>query len=142
MKMSKQGGILLPVLLVLLFGARTLALPDPFGQPQIGAVTGTVKVIENARIINFGKVIFQGKIDLNPTLDRIRAGQRLPHRNDGAIFKNREGQLPAQRDKNYYREFVLKMKGIPFPGPQRVIIGKRGEVFYTGDHYATFERAR
>jgi filamentous hemagglutinin len=142
MKMFKQGGILLTVLLVLLFGARTLALTDPFGQPQIGAVTGTVKVIENARIINFGKVIFQGRIDLNPTLDRIRAGQRLPHRNDGAIFKNREGQLPAQRDKNYYREFVLKMKGIPFPGPQRVIIGKRGEVFYTGDHYATFERVR
>jgi filamentous hemagglutinin len=34
------------------------------------------------------------------------------------------------------------MKKTPFPGPQRVVIGKKGEVYYTGDHYNTFTRVR
>jgi hypothetical protein len=29
-----------------------------------------------------------------------------------------------------------------FPGPQRVVIGKKGEVFYSGDHYASWKRVR
>jgi filamentous hemagglutinin len=113
-----------------------------FGKPHIDAVTTPAKALENAKVINFGKVIYQGKVDVNTTLERVRAGKKLDHRNDGAIFRNREKALPAQRDRDYYREFVHQVKGLPFPGPQRVIVGKKGEVYYTGDHYSSFTRVR
>jgi filamentous hemagglutinin len=113
-----------------------------FGQPQIGSVIGRVNVLPNVRVIDFGKVIYTGRMDVNPTIDRIRAGKKLNHNNDGSIFTNVQKQLPVSTDSQYYREFVHQMNGFPFPGPQRVVIGKRGEVFYTGDHYSTFFRVR
>ena len=57
-------------------------------------------------------------------------------------FRNFEGLLPKQKDRDYYREFVHRMKGLPFPGPQRVVIGKNGAVWYTGNHYASFTQVR
>ena len=105
-------------------------------------VTSAAKVLDDAEVINFGKVIFKGKIDINPNLERIKAGKSLKHPNDGAIFQNREGRVPRNKDRDYYREFVQEMKGVPFPGPLRVIIGKKGEVYFTGDHYQSFTRVR
>ena len=87
-------------------------------------------------------MIYTGRMDVNPTIDRIRAGRKLSHNNDGSIFSNFQRRLPVSTDSQYYREFVHQMNGFPFPGPQRVVIGKRGEVFYTGDHYSTFFRVR
>jgi filamentous hemagglutinin len=113
-----------------------------FGRPQIDAVTGPAKILDDAKVVNFDKVIYQGKIDVNPTLERIRAGTALKHKNDGSFFQNREGRVPRQKDREYYREFVMEMKGVPLPGPLRVVIGKKGEVFFTGDHYQTFTRVR
>lgn len=113
-----------------------------FGRPQIDEVTSAAKVLDDAEVVNFGKVIFKGKIDINPNLERIKAGKALKHPNDGAIFQNREGRVPRNKDKDYYREFVQEMKGVPFPGPLRVIIGKKGEVYFTGDHYQSFTRVR
>jgi filamentous hemagglutinin len=113
-----------------------------FGRPHIDAVKGEVKVLKDAEVVDFGKVVYKGRIDLNPTLKRIREGQALRHRNDGAIFLNKEGKLPRHKDREYYREFVVKMKGLPFPGPTRLIIGKKGEVYFTGDHYKSFVRVQ
>ena len=80
----------------------------------------------------------KGKIvDLKPPLDRIASGKKFPHRNDGAIFKNREGLLP-QRPEGYYKEYVVETPGLRGAGPQRVVTGNDGEVFYTPDHYNTF----
>ena len=128
---------------IALFYLHPLAAQSPrtgFGRPHITAVKGPVKIIARAQVKNFGKTIYRGRIDINPTLKRIRAGRRLRHRNDGAYFQNRERRLPRKTDRKYYREFVHKMKGFPFPGPQRVIIGKSGEVYYTPDHYRSFTR--
>ena len=111
-----------------------------FGRPQIDAVKGAAKVLDDAKIVDFGKTIFQGKVDINPTLQRIRDGKTLNHRNDGSIFLNKEGKLPRKKDREYYREFVMQMKNVPFPGPVRVVIGKQGEVYFTGDHYHSFTR--
>nr|MDH4387730.1 ribonuclease domain-containing protein [Fimbriimonas sp.] len=111
-----------------------------FGQPQIGAVKGTLRILPRVQVINFGTVIYDGRMDVNPTINRIRAGVKLPHNNDGSIFTNRERKLPVSSDSSYYREFVHQMSGFPFPGPQRVIIGKNGVVYYTGDHYVKFYR--
>jgi filamentous hemagglutinin len=144
-RLFRLGGALLALAGCLISARPGLgqAKPDErFGRPHIDAVKGEVDVLKDAKVVDFGRVIYKGKIDLNPTLERIREGKKLDHRNDGAIFRNREGKLPRQRDPNYYREFVLKMKGIPFPGPQRVILGKKGEVYYTGDHYNSFKKVR
>ena len=77
-----------------------------------------------------------------PTLDRIDRGEPHPHRNDGAVFHNREKRLPIKA-KGYYREFVHPPHNPAFkftnPGPQRVVVGKLDEVFYTPDHYTTFQ---
>src|SRR4051794_3820172 len=116
-----------------------------FGRPHIDAVTGPAKVLKDAKVVDFGKVIHRGRIDPNLTLDRVKAGKKLEHRNDGAFFRNREGNLPTRKDRNYYREFVhftREVKGLRFPGPQRVVVGKKGEVYYTGDHYSSFTRVR
>lgn len=111
-----------------------------FGKPHISMVRGTVPILPKVKVVNFKKTIFQGPMDTNPTLDRIRNGEKVDHRNDGAFFRNRERRLPVESDREYYREFVVKVERMPFPGPQRLIIGKRGEVYYTGDHYTTFYR--
>ena len=87
--------------------------------------------------------VLEGTVDLRPTLDRIESGVRYPHRNDGAVFQNHP--LPG-RDKpsipnqspGYYREYVHPTPGTHGPGPQRVVIGKGGEMYYTPDHYQTF----
>lgn len=88
-----------------------------------------------------GKVVFKGDIDLKPTLDRIAAGKRNEHRNDGSTFQNREGRLP-RKSNGYYKEYVHPTPGVGGPGPQRVVIGEEGEVFYTHDHYKSFKRIR
>ena len=126
-------------LVVALAGCQPL-IENDFGQPQIGAVSGKVPVLDSVKVVDFGKVIYEGRMDVNPTLNRIRKGEKLKHRNDGSIFRNREKLLPLRDDRDYYREFVHAMKNMPFPGPQRIVIGKNGAVFYTGDHYKSFVR--
>ena len=78
-----------------------------------------------------------GTVDLQPTLDRISSGVRFPHRNDGTTFYNNQGSLPAQ-PSGYYREYVHPTPGVSGPGPQRIVAGQAGEMYYTPDHYRTF----
>lgn len=86
-----------------------------------------------------GRTIYRGQIDLTPTMERIAAGRRLRFPNDGTTFQNRENRLP-RRPPGYYREWVVPTPKEPGPGPQRVITGDAGEVWYTSDHYRTFRR--
>jgi len=88
-----------------------------------------------------GDVAWRGDVDLAPVLARISAGERDPHPNDGGVFQNREGLLP-DRPQGYYREYVVRTPGISHAGPQRLVIGADGEVFYTHDHYNSFRRIR
>lgn len=88
-----------------------------------------------------GKVVYRGAIDLAPTLKRIADGDKLSHRNDGTVFQNRERRLPKQ-SSGYYHEWVHPTQGLAGPGPQRVITGGKGEVYYTPDHYQSFQRIK
>lgn len=88
-----------------------------------------------------GRIAWRGDVDLGPVLARIEAGERDPHRNDGSIFQNREGHLP-QRPRGHYREYVVRTPGIRHAGPQRLILGADGEIYYTADHYRSFQRLR
>ncbi len=86
-----------------------------------------------------GRTIYRGQIDLAPTIERIAAGRRLRFPNDGTTFQNRENRLP-RRPPGYYREWVVPTPQESGPGPQRLITGEGGEVWYTPDHYRSFRR--
>jgi hypothetical protein len=103
-----------------------------------GAGSGGSRFVGPVRVVDrrTGKV-FEGTVDLKPTLDRIQRGVRDPHVRDGSIFRNDQGLLPA-KPNGYYREFVHRTPGIDHVGPQRVVIGRGGEVYYTPDHYDSF----
>jgi filamentous hemagglutinin len=88
-----------------------------------------------------GDVVYRGDVDLRPTLDRIERGQRLRFAHDGIVFENRERRLPA-KPAGYYHEFVQPTPNESGPGGQRLVIGREGEVYYSPDHYRTFERIR
>lgn len=86
-----------------------------------------------------GGVVYRGDIDLAPRLRQIAKDERLRFRNDGSVFQNRERRLPKQAS-GYYREWVQPTPKLPGPGPQRIVTGEQGEVYYTPDHYKTFQR--
>lgn len=88
-----------------------------------------------------GRVVFKGEINLHPTFERIERGEKFPHRNDGSTFRNLEGRLP-KKPTGYYKEYVHPTPRLNGPGPQRVVIGKDGEAFYTHDHYNSFQKVR
>lgn len=112
----------------------------PKGPPRGGAPDGEGPVIEGLSLRDAdGRTIYRGAIDLGPTLARIAAGKRLRFPNDGATFQNRERRLPG-RPAGYYREWVVPTPGESGPGPQRLVTGEEGDVWYTSDHYRSFRR--
>jgi ribonuclease T1 len=80
-------------------------------------------------------------VEAHETIALIRKGGPFPYAKDGAIFGNREGHLPAQK-RGYYREYTVKTPGERTRGARRIIWGKGGEFYYTGDHYNHFLRVR
>ena len=93
--------------------------------------------IPNMRIEYKGSVVYRGEVNLEPTIQRIRAGQNYPYYNDGAVFRNDKNLLPKM-GRGYYREYVHPTQSISEVGVQRIIVGKGGEWYYTPDHYKTF----
>jgi guanyl-specific ribonuclease Sa len=117
-------------------------------KPHVKHATKTAKhddlayKIENQEIRDLhGKVVYPGTIDLNPTIDRIARGGSNRHRNDGTSFQNRESHLP-RKPAGYYKEYVHPTPGENGPGPQRIIFGQDGDVWYTPDHYTTFKEIK
>lgn len=103
--------------------------------------TSTSTIANQAIRDQGGQIVYEGPVDLKPTLDRIAQGKRLSHRNDGTIFQNRERHLPT-RPSGYYREYVHPTPNLNGPGPQRVVVGKDGDIWYTPDHYGSFRRIK
>jgi guanyl-specific ribonuclease Sa len=87
------------------------------------------------------------EIDLTPTLRRLADGKSLqdaglrPHAGDGTTFLNiadrASGVRPLpSKPRGYYTEFVVPPNdGARWPGPQRLILGRNGEAYYSPDHY-------
>lgn len=68
----------------------------------------------------------------------IEKGGPYPYpRNDDVVFDNREKRLPAKKS-GYYHEYTVKTPGSPDRGARRLITGQAHELYYTGDHYASF----
>jgi guanyl-specific ribonuclease Sa len=74
------------------------------------------------------------------TVALIKSGGPFPYpRNDGVVFHNNQHRLPAEPD-GYYREYTVPTPGSDDRGARRIITGRDGQYWYTGDHYETFEQ--
>lgn len=72
------------------------------------------------------------------TLALIARGGPYPYAKDGAVFGNFERILPPH-ERGYYREYTVPTPGENDRGARRVVTGRGGEVYYTDDHYESFE---
>lgn len=76
------------------------------------------------------------------TVELIDAGGPFPYPGkDGSTFGNFEGLLP-ERPRGYYKEYTVPTPGEDDRGARRIIAGDDGELYWTGDHYASFARIR
>jgi filamentous hemagglutinin len=114
-------------------------LAGPALAAQGAAYPAPQREVSDVTVLQYGKAVFHGTVDLGPTLDRIARGEKSPYRHDGTVFGNREGRLP-KKPSGWYREYVIPTAGVSGPGPQRLVVGRDGEVFYTPDHYETFRQ--
>ena len=71
----------------------------------------------------------------------IDQGGPFPYDKDGSTFGNYEGLLPDRPD-GYYREYTVDTPGSDDRGARRIIGGAEGELYWTGDHYESFEVIR
>ncbi len=76
------------------------------------------------------------------TVTLIDRGGPFPYAKDGATFGNRERVLP-RKASGFYREYTVPTPGEGDRGARRIVTGDQDrQLFYTGDHYATFVRIR
>jgi ribonuclease T1 len=74
------------------------------------------------------------------TVRLIKTGGPFPYpRNDGVVFHNNEHELPSEGD-GYYREYTVPTPGSADRGARRIITGRGGQYYYTGNHYDSFVR--
>ena len=74
----------------------------------------------------------------------ILQGGPFPHGKDGTVFGNRERMLPRQ-PRGFYHEYTVPTPGARDRGARRIVCGglqvaTPEACFYTGDHYASFQR--
>lgn len=112
-------------------------IPPAAGAPSGSGLPVSGPVVANAEVRSFGEVVYRGPVDLRETLNGIENGS--VERRD--TFENREGLLP-DRPGGYYAEWVHPTAGIGGAGPQRIVTGARGEIYYTPDHYSSFVEIR
>jgi ribonuclease T1 len=73
------------------------------------------------------------------TVTLIEAGGPFPYDRDGDVFENRERLLPRE-PTGYYHEYTVPTPGAGDRGARRIITGGGSEMYWTEDHYRTFER--
>jgi ribonuclease T1 len=73
------------------------------------------------------------------TVALIESGGPFEYDRDGIVFENREGLLPAE-SSGYYHEYTVPTPGASDRGARRIIEGAGGELYWTDDHYQSFER--
>lgn len=129
MKPRRPVAILLVIALAVAIGGCTApAEPKLPPSPAIVEVSGLSIVVLD---------------DLPPeaaeTVELIDDGGPFPYDQDGAVFQNREGLLPDE-PRGYYHEYTVATPGSPDRGARRIVAGEGGELYWTADHYGSFER--
>ena len=114
---------LVVLVLALGIGYAVSALHSDSGSPAVGVVDLSALPPQAARTVHL-----------------IESGGPFPYpENDGVTFHNYEHELPSEPD-GYYREYTVPTPGSPDRGARRIITGRGGQYYYTGDHYETFQR--
>lgn len=114
-------------------GAKLLKNADEVVGVARAVERSTTTVLSDVKVISNGKVVGQGNVYLGSTLEGIDSGKLTPR----DTFQNREGLLPS-KPSGYYQEFDHPTPGVSGAGPQRVVRGAGGELYYTPDHYDSF----
>lgn len=73
------------------------------------------------------------------TLTLIDSNGPFPYDKDGSVFGNNEKLLP-RKPNGYYREYTVPTPGSRDRGARRLVAGRDGDVYYTGDHYESFRQ--
>ena len=77
--------------------------------------------------------------EAHKTLSLIKKDGPFPYHRDGATFGNFERRLP-QKERGYYKEYTVPTPGARDRGARRIVAGRKGEFYFTDDHYQTFRR--
>jgi ribonuclease T1 len=80
-------------------------------------------------------------VEARAVLALIDQGGPFPYDRDGVVFENRERLLPDE-PLGYYHEYTVPTPGSPDRGARRIITGTAGELYWTDDHYRSFERIK
>ncbi|MGL5929397.1 MAG: ribonuclease domain-containing protein [Dermatophilaceae bacterium] len=105
-------------------GATASALPSPGETPTSG-----LPEVAESRLPG----------EAADTLALVRAGGPYPYEQDDGVFGNRERLLPRQ-PRGYYREYTVETPGEDDRGPRRLVVGEDGDIYWTTDHYASFQQ--
>lgn len=119
-------------------GASPVTPPAPGAAP---AAVSTVRATPIPERIDGFPVIARDELppEALVMLELIEGDGPFPYRQDGAVFQNRERLLPRQ-PQGYYHEYTVETPGESDRGARRIVTGEGGEMYYTDDHYASFER--
>ncbi len=77
--------------------------------------------------------------EASDTVELIDRGPPYPSEQDGSTFGNYEGLLP-ERERGYYEEYTVETPGSDDRGARRIVVGDGGELYWTEDHYDSFEQ--
>ena len=128
MTFVRMLGALVALLAVLAAGGCTpvASTGGPLASTYLGAPPGMPTITRSAL-----------PAEAVATLALIDAGGPFPYRQDGAVFQNREGLLPAE-DEGYYHEYTVVTPGSDDRGGRRIVTGVEGQRYWTADHYDSF----
>ncbi|RKT22482.1 guanyl-specific ribonuclease Sa [Paraburkholderia sp. RAU2J] len=103
------------------------------GGAKVNGTSGSAAMIGGATVTDRATGnVYEGVVNVQPTLDRIASGTKYSSRNDSTTFNNNEGILPP-KPSGYYTEYVVPTPGVTGVGPQRIVTGQNGETYYMPD---------
>lgn len=120
--------------LIGLLPAAACAAP---GAPAVGTVTSVASAVPGSESGLPVRALSSLPAEATDTVRLVRRGGPFPYSQDGVVFGNREGVLPA-RSSGYYHEYTVQTPGSSDRGARRIVTGSQGEYYYTGDHYGSF----
>jgi len=118
----------------ILVTAGLFAVPYAKTAPAaMSAPATTTTMLSDVTVISYGKTVGQGTVNVGSTVQAIQSGTASYR----GVFQNTANLLPVN-PTGYYREFLVPTPGVSGAGPQRIITGMGGELYYTPNHYQSF----
>lgn len=134
---ARLAGLAVALVVVTLTACAT-APTAPTAAPAPAATSAADRLASPRPVTNLPTVVVaELPAEAVVTLRLIRDGGPFPYARDGAVFQNREGELP-QRPAVFYHEFTVPTPGSPDRGARRIVSGADGALFWTTDHYRSF----